>query len=74
MLPFKDDGDRNNSEILPEMGLSLLEKIDDRWIGRHCGIDFGPDQEGSDRSSGTPIFPNCLSRTIFFAILTKALK
>jgi hypothetical protein len=50
MLPFKDDGDRNNSEILPEIGLSLLEKIGDLWIGRRCGIDFGPDQESSDQS------------------------
>jgi hypothetical protein len=29
MLPFKEDGDRNNSEILPEIGLSLLGKTRD---------------------------------------------
>jgi hypothetical protein len=74
MLPFRDDGDRNNSEILPEMGLFLLEKIGNRWIGRRCGIDFGKDGVGFDRSCCPKIFPNCLSMAILFAILTKALK
>jgi hypothetical protein len=41
MLPFRDDGDRNNSEILPELGLSLVRSAVDSAVTIATVSSFG---------------------------------
>jgi hypothetical protein len=58
MLPFRDDGDRNNSEILPELGLSLV-RSDVDWAVTIASISSFGQQDKTPR-------PKLFSRKLVF--------